>query len=214
MEKVAMNKSIESVWQNGFIDDMALIAPKVNDLYDMKSQNLIDKFEYMFVANQRAVLIGAAVICLALSFFGAPILGGIITLMLCGLVYVGQRQLKELQRIDKTDSSLKYLVAFDTWLDNAIATYSTIYRFFYPTLFLLCAIRFIHSGWGEAMLTELSLVNEQGHTSVITYAIIALFTVVLGFAGGAIYRADVGIVYGREISKLKEMITEMKSLRN
>ena len=39
-----MNKTIESVWKEGFIDDHALVAPQVNDLYNRRSEQTIDRF--------------------------------------------------------------------------------------------------------------------------------------------------------------------------
>lgn len=46
-----MNNSIDSVWEKGFIGEMALSKPHINDLYNRKSNNLIDKFEALFAAN-------------------------------------------------------------------------------------------------------------------------------------------------------------------
>ena len=31
-----MEKTIEAVWKEGFVDDDALVAPKLNDLYNHK----------------------------------------------------------------------------------------------------------------------------------------------------------------------------------
>ena len=41
-----MEKSIETIWKEGFMKDDALVAPKLNDLYNQKSANIIDKADY------------------------------------------------------------------------------------------------------------------------------------------------------------------------
>ena len=35
-----MDNSIETIWKKGFLNSDALIAPKLNNLYNQKSQNI------------------------------------------------------------------------------------------------------------------------------------------------------------------------------
>ncbi len=207
-----MSKSIESLWQNGFVDDMALNAPKLNNLYKQESQNLIDKFESLFAANHKGVIYGAITICIVLSIFGAPVLGGLIALMLCGLIYIGKKQLKELEKVDKTANSFVYLQAFDIWLDNAITQYTKIYRVFYPTLFALCSVRFMYSETGSGALAEFNLIND-GQISLLVYVAICVIAIIISMLAGVIYRADVNLVYGHEIKKLKQLIADMREIQ-
>ena len=46
-----MEKSIENIWNQGFLDEGALLAPKINKLYEAKSINTIDKFRGMYHKN-------------------------------------------------------------------------------------------------------------------------------------------------------------------
>ena len=208
-----MSKSIETIWQTGFIDDMAQVAPQINDLYSMKSKNLIDKFKTMFAANQKGLLIGAMVIFGALTYFGAPVLGLLVALMVSGLVLIGQKQFRAMENIKSDESSFEYLRAFDTWLDDAMAQYTKIYRFFYPALFVMCAVRMAYSESAFKLFTQMQLLTESGHPSILVFAAISVIALLLSFAGGAIYRADVNQAYGKEIEKLKELIAEMQVLR-
>jgi hypothetical protein len=43
-----MEKSIETIWKQGFLNDDALVAPKLNDLYNQKSTHIIDTFNNLF----------------------------------------------------------------------------------------------------------------------------------------------------------------------
>ena len=56
-----MEKSIESIWKEGFLDNDALVAPTVNDLYNQKSEHIIEKFKRMFRINLKALVAGAIV---------------------------------------------------------------------------------------------------------------------------------------------------------
>jgi hypothetical protein len=49
-----MTKSIEVIWKEGFVNEAHLTAPKVNDLYNRKSQNIVDKLQSMFAINTQA----------------------------------------------------------------------------------------------------------------------------------------------------------------
>ena len=207
-----MTKSIDDIWQQGFTGEMALTAPELNDLYNQKSNDLIARFEAAFATNHKAIQWGSVIALLVIAFMGAPILGGIICIMLNGLVYLGKGQLKSLQTIDKGQSCLQYLTDFDHWLDSAIAQYVKIYQLFYPTVFALCALRFSSSEFATEQLMAMELLTANGQPESMVYLIIAAITVVIGLLGGVIYRADLNIVYGAEIKKLKALISELKQL--
>lgn len=208
-----MNKSIETMWKEGFVDDMALIAPKINDLYNQKSKNLIDKFEHMFAVNQKGVLIAAFVIFAILAVFGVPVLGLIIALMLSGLVAVGKKQLRELKTINKDVSSFDYLKAFDQWLDKSIQDYVKVYRFFYPSLFLVCAIWFLFSDIGAELINSIPEMYSVFDIPIIILAGLVVVTLLIGLVAERVYRADVKLYYGGEMTKLKELISDMENLK-
>ena len=67
-----MEKSIEDIWKEGFLKSDALIAPKVNNLYNKKSIDIIDKFKRMFKINL-IVIVAFAFASLIMSFLnGVP----------------------------------------------------------------------------------------------------------------------------------------------
>ena len=123
-----MTKSIETIWQQGFIDDKALIAPKINDLYNQKSQNIVDKLKRTFRWNIIAIAIGALAVLVILSAFGMPILALFIASMLLALAWLGKKQLAELEQMDKNTSSYQYIKSFDAWLKGLMQQYTKIYQ--------------------------------------------------------------------------------------
>lgn len=209
-----MSKSIESIWQNGFIKSVDTAVPKVNNLYDKKSDDLVDKFSDMFKLNQRMVLLMASVLLAVLVFIGAPVLGVLVALMFIGLVAVGRKQLVELQKIKKDSDCYCYLVSFNNWLQSAIDKYAKIYRFFYPLLFVLCGLRLCYSELLTQFFNDLGLEPQVIGLPLLALGVILLVAIVLGLSGSALYRADVNLVYGKQIDKLKELIDDMEQLRN
>lgn len=158
-------------------------------------------------------MIGACLCCFILSLIGAPILGATICLMLIGLVYFGRQQLTLLQAILKDQSCLHYLQSFDLWLETAIEQYVKIYRLFYPILFALCALRFMISDLAQKMPGEWGLIASNSEIAPIAYMLITVVSILLGAVGGRIYRADVHLVYGTEIKKLKALIAELQEIK-
>ncbi len=57
-----MEKSIEIIWKEGFLKKDALIAPKINDLYNQKSIDIVDKFRRMYRINIIGIVLFAVII--------------------------------------------------------------------------------------------------------------------------------------------------------
>lgn len=212
-----MNNSIETIWKNAFIEDDALIAPQVNDLYNKKSIHIIDQFNGMFKSNLNAIAIGAILQIIALTMMGLPLTGLIIFSVLVAIVYFGRRELKNLSGIDKSDNSYKYLKDFDDWLNHQISHYSRLYTFVYPLFFLSFPIGAWFSDKRESVLVSLilafpdsTLINGVPLTVLV---LVGMVTVILTLSGGALYRFEVGLVYGKVIAKLKEMLSDMTELK-
>ena len=70
-----MEKSIESIWKEGFLKKDALVAPKINDLYNQKSKHIVDKFKRMFKINLIAIVIFSLVFMVITTINGLPIVG-------------------------------------------------------------------------------------------------------------------------------------------
>ena len=209
-----MNKSIEALWKDGFANDIALTAPQINDLYNQKSKNLIDKFETMFAANQKGVLIAAFVVFAVLTFFNEMMLGLFVGLMLAGLVAIGKKQRNSLANINKEQSSFDYLKSFDTWLEKCINEYVKIYRFFYPVLFLVCSFRFLFSEVGTSLVRQYVVSTSETDVQITVGFGLVLAGILMGFFAERIYRADVELYYGEEIRKLKALISDMEALKS
>lgn len=212
-----MTKSIEMMWKKGFVNEANLTAPKVNDLYNRKSQNVVDKLQNMFAINIKAIMVGSVIMLIMMSLIGAPFLGLYILCLLIPLIIIAKSELKKSVNLSKGQSSYEYLMSFNNWLQSSIKTYSGYYKIFYPLFFLGMATQGVVSKVGGKLI---ALLVESFPTDIMILgqpyyiiAALALITLIAAWYAEALYRLDLNIVYGRQFKKLEELITDMEELR-
>ena len=218
-----MEKSIEDIWKEGFLKSDALVAPKINDLYNQKSIHIIDKFKRMFRINLIAI-VAFSFIFLIISFLvGIPLMGAIFFVTLTVLVIINKRLLNGLEKIDKGVSSYQYLKAFNEWIQKQVTINKRMSRFLYPIFFMSIVIGFWFND-AEGMPLGERLVGEvlygfpdiymiQG-IPLIAIIVILLIIGLLAFFGGRIYLWDLNLIYGRVFKKLEELMADIESLRS
>lgn len=217
-----MEKSIENIWKEGFLKSDALVAPKINNLYNQKSIHIIDKFKRMFKINLIAIVAFSFIFLIVSFFIGIPLMGIIFFITLMVLVFINKKLLNSLKHIDKGESSYQYLKAFNQWINEQVSVNKRISTFLYPIIFMSFIIGFWFKD-AEGMFLGERLVSEVLYGFPDTYLVygipligIIIILLILGFLayfGGRIYLWDVNIVYGRVFKKLEELMTDIESLR-
>jgi len=212
-----MTKSIETIWKNGFVNEPSLSAPKINNLYDRKSQNMVDKLRNMFSLNLKAIVGGSIFMLVMMIITGLPFLGLYLFCLMLPLIYIAKKELNKSVNLSKGQSSYDYIMNFNNWLNSSMAAYAQYYKVFYPMLFIGMAIQGIVSEDGSRVISQLL---EAFPTDIIIlgqpyYLLISLVTVTLIVArfAEALYRLDLNIVYGRQFKKLEELMADMEELR-
>ena len=217
-----MEKSIESIWKEGFLKSDVLIAPKLNNLYSQKSKHIIDKFKRMFKMNLILIVIGSFIVLGASFAGGVPYLGVPMFLILNVLVIINKKLLNTLMLIDKSTNSYDYLMSFDTWLKSQVSINKKFSRFLYPFVFLSIVVGFwmkIVEGQraGDLAINKLLLaypdLNLLFGIPIIGIIGVLVIVGILILLGGRIYEWDLKIVYGRVFNKLDEIIADIKELR-
>ncbi len=137
-----MEKSIESIWKEGFLKSDALIAPKLNNLYNQKSKHIIDKFKRMFKINLIALVVFSVVVLIASFIVGIPYMGVPMFFLLNVIVIVNKRLMNGLEKIDKNVSSYQCLKAFDTWMKAQLSVNTKLAGFYYPYIFMSLVLGF------------------------------------------------------------------------
>jgi hypothetical protein len=212
-----MEKSIESIWKEGFLKSDALIAPKINALYTQKSKHIVDKIFFMGKINLLLIAVFGLSVMVGLILTGEPYLGVYLGMLISTQVLLGLRHAKETQKINKNVSSYYYIKAFDNWLKESMREYTILNRFFYPLLFLGFIAQFRFSEEGKQLIT---FMLDKNPDTFLVYGIplilvlaVAFMAGVLAVSAGVIYRFDIKLVYGRIIKRLDELILDMDELR-
>ena len=208
-----MENSIENIWKSGFLKEDALIAPKVNDLYNRKSKHIVERLKRMFEINIKSIYVFATFTLLAYVFLlKLPIVGLILATLFVAVGMKGNSNMKKMHELDQNQSNYNYLKGFDNWLQLMIANGVKTMRFFYPLCFLLAVASMWFSGLDEIINNKLS--NDTADIIILSGSIIvALVFILMIYYGEKIYRWDINIVYGRMFKKLKEIIADMEELR-
>ena len=217
-----MEKSIEDIWKEGFLKSDALVAPKINNLYNQKSIHVIDKFKRMFKINLIAI-VAFSFIFLIITFFNGMLITGIVFfVVLTVLVIINKRLLNGLEKIDKGVSSYQYLKAFNEWIKKQVSINKRFATFMYPIIFLsmIIGLWFIDAEGiplGERLVGEVlygfpDIYLIQG-IPLIAIIVIILIVGLLAFSGGRIYQWDLNLVYGRVFKKLEELMADIEELK-
>lgn len=207
-----MNNSIESIWKEGFLENSALVAPKLNNLYSQKSIHFIEKLKRMLRYNHYFI-ITLPLITAGIGYnLGGIYLSLLIVLIFIPIIFVSNKNLKKMGLLDYGSNSYQYLLSFDKWLKTAIANYTKIFRYFYA-MFFAAMFGGIWIAKSEAILRKFPDAYMVGGVPVILLVSFIIVILLMIIFGEAIYRFDLKLMYGGKFKKLESMIREMEELR-
>jgi len=218
-----MEKSIETIWKEGFLKNDALIAPKLNNLYNQKSIDIVDKFKRMYKIN-RIAIIAFAFIILPLSFLvKIPYMGIGMFFIFSLITFIANKFSEKLYKLDKTESSYQYLISFDNWVKEMAATNTKLSRFLYPYVFIVMVSGFWFGSIGGDIpgnkLVNFILLKFPNTYLILGFPLILIIIALiimslLAYFGGHIGKWDLNLGYGRIIKRLKVLLADMDELRN
>jgi hypothetical protein len=212
-----MGKSIETIWKKGFLDSEALVAPKLNNLYNQKSKTIIDKLKRMMKVNIYVIMVFAFLNWGLYTALGTPYTGVVIFFLFMGVCWTSVKKVRTMKNIDVSLSSYDYLKSCNSWLKMAISNNTKIMRFFYPLVFLASLMPIVHA-LRSGEVTNAAILNSGFHLvygiPTFTWVIAIVIAVLFYVFGGKIYKWDVDLAYSRIFRKLENMIAEMEELRN
>ena len=212
-----MKNSIEEIWKEGFLNEKSLVAPKINDLYNQKSKDLVDRMERMYRLNLILLVIMAIVFPIIHYFLDAIWQGVSISILLLVSVWYSVREKRSIKTLDHGATSLDYLKSFDRLLKDTLSRGEKILRFSYPLYFLI-AMSTMYSAWDKGELTskmyqKLPDLIFIGSVPLFAWIIAGVATLLMLYFSDRIYRWDVRLMYGRVFDKLEETIAEMEKLK-
>ena len=217
-----MEKSIETIWKEGFLKNEALVAPKLNDLYNHKSIHIVDKFRRMYKINIMAIFVFALLILPFTYFTNMPYMGIPMFILFNVIIFFSTKFKNKLDKIETSDNSYQYLMSFNIWIKEMVSFNTKMSRYLYPYVFLSAVMGFWFGNIGGSIpgqdfVNEL-LVDYPDMNMVFGIPILMLIGAIiiifiLAFFGGRIGNWDLNLVYGRIIKKLDLLISEMEELR-
>ncbi len=218
-----MEKSIETIWNEGFLENDALVAPKINNLYNQKSTHIVEKFKRMYSINIKAILAFAILIIPFTYVTNMPYMGIPMSLIFVGVVYYSAKFKKKLFKIDSSVDSYHYLKSFNEWITEMVAFNTKMSRYLYPTVFISMFLGFWFGSLGGDVPGE-EFVNWLlvDYPNMIIVLGIPLWLIIgsvgmillLAYFGGNIGKYDLNLVYGRILTKLERLLGEMEELRS
>jgi len=217
-----MEKSIESIWIDGFLKNDALVAPKLNNLYNQKSIDIVDKFRRMYKINIIGIIVFALIFLPVATITKIPYMGMPMFILFLTVAFYGSKFKKKLDNINKNQNSYQYLKAFDNWTKEMIEFNTKLSRYLYPYVFLSMVAGFWFGSFG-GNIPGIDLVNKLliDHPDMIMVFGVPLFgwigviivVTLLSFFGGRIGKWDVNIGYGRILRRLETLLKDMEELR-
>ena len=218
-----MEKSIEIIWKEGFLNSDALVAPKINNLYNAKSIHIIDKIKRMAKINLMAIIAFSSIFLLVSFFIGIPIMGIVVFVCFTALAIINKSLLKSLGKIDKGVNSYEYLKSFSQWINESISVNSKMSMILYPSIIMSIIITYWLQDYGGISLGE-KLVNEiliyypdtifVFGIPVIVIAIVVFILAFIAYFSDRLYKLDVNIVYGRVFNKMEELMKDIEELNS
>jgi hypothetical protein len=212
-----MKNSIEVIWKEGFLNEKSLVAPKINDLYNQKSKDLVDKMERTYRLNLILLVIMAIVFPIIHYFLDAIWQGISVSILLLLSVWYSIREKRSIKSLDHGATSIDYLKSFDRLLKDTLSRGEKILRFSYPLYFLI-AMSTMYSAWDKGELTskmyqKLPDLIFIGSVPLFVWIIAGVATLLMLYFSDRIYRWDVRLMYGHVFQKLEETIAEMEKLK-
>ena len=217
-----MDKSIETIWKEGFLKKDALIVPKLNDLYNQKSIDIVDKFRRMYKINIIGLVLFAIIILPVNIAVKMPYMGIPMFFLFIFSAFFALKFKKKLDKIDKNLNSYQYLKTFDNWTKDMIQFNTKLSRFLYPFVFLSLFAGFWFGGFGGNIpgqdLVNKLLVNNPDMLLVFGTPLVVILGLVFGvsffaYFGGKIGEWDLNLGYGRILRRLDTLLKDMEELR-
>jgi len=217
-----MEKSIETIWKEGFLDEKALIVPKINSIYNQKSIDIVDKFRRMYKINIIGLVIFAAIILPVSIGVKIPYMGIPMFFLFLFIAFFAQKFKNKLDKIDNNLNSYQYLKSFDDWTKDMIQFNTKLSRFLYPYVFLSLFAGFWFGGFGGNIpgqdLVNYFLEDNPDMLLVFGTPLFVILGLIFGVAflayfGGRIGKWDLNLGYGRILRRLDTLLTDMEELR-
>lgn len=216
-----MEKSIENIWKEGFMNSEMSVVPKIDDIKSLQSLYFVDQFKKSYQTNIIVLTATAILILLAAVIGGVPFTGLFLFMLFVSLAILGKKELNKLDRISMGIDCYEFLQKVDHWLKELLARFQQIYRFWIPLFFIggswgILNTNFFIPFLGETLIDKI-LSNPGTYVfnglPILWLSGIVLAAIGLSFFADQIFKREMKSIYGELISRLDQLLKEMEELR-
>lgn len=204
-----MEKSIEKIWNEAFINEQSLIVPKINDLYNQKSKSVINKIKRTYEIDNKGLLPMALILAIGMSVFSEAIIGIYSAFLLLCLYFFNQRLLSQFKTIDIHSDNLTYLKKYRSIITEITKATKKLFIFAIPMAVL--SIFAIAYSIKEKSFLGAFISNDSSVIQILGIGLVVAITVSL--IGLLVFKLSTKILYATLISKLDSIIQEIEELR-
>ncbi|WP_431164880.1 hypothetical protein [Tenacibaculum halocynthiae] len=204
-----MEKSIEKIWNDAFINEQSLIAPKINDLYNQKSKTVINKIKRTYEIDNKGLIPMAIILAIVMSLFSEAIIGIYSSLLIIGLYLFNKKLLNQFNTIDVKSDNLTYLKNYRKIIYSITSSTKKLFVFAIPVAVL--SIFLIAFSIKEKSF--LSKFISSDTTFIEFFGIGLLIAICVSIIGIIVFTLSTKILYSSLISRLDIIIKEMEELK-
>lgn len=216
-----MEKSIENIWKEGFMNSEMSTIPKIDDIKSLQSLYFVDQFKKSYQTNIIVLTATAILILLAAVIGGVPFTGLFLFLLFASLAILGRKELNKLERINMGIDCYEFLQKVNHWVKELLARFQQIYRFWIPLFFIggswgLLNTNFFIPFLGESLMDK--IVSSPSTYLLADLPVLWIMGIVLvatglSFFSAQFFKREMKSIYGEQINRLDQLLEEMKELR-
>ncbi|CAM1355492.1 hypothetical protein [Tenacibaculum halocynthiae] len=204
-----MEKSIEKIWNDAFINEQSLIAPKINDLYNQKSKTVINKIKRTYEIDNKGLIPMAIVLAIVMSFLSEAIIGIYSSLLIVALYLFNKKLLNQFNTIDVKSDNLTYLKNYRKIISSITSSTKKLFVFAIP----MAVLSIFLIAFSIKEKSFLSKFISSDTTFIEFFGIGLLIAICVSIIGIIIFTLSTKILYSSLISRLDIIIKEMEELK-
>ncbi len=204
-----MEKSIEKIWNESFINEQSLVAPKINDLYNQKSKSIISRIKRTYEIDNKGLIPIAVLVLITSIIFSQYIIGVYGASLIIGLYFFNRNLLNRFNTIDIKSDNLTYLKNYRKIIDYVSKATKNLFMYIIPlvvlSIFILGYFIKDTSFLARFISKDTTLIEILGIGVTVVFIIFAIAMTV--------FKISTKILYGTLISKLDDIIKEIEELK-
>ena len=211
-----MDKSIETIWKEGFQESSELNIPKIKNLYNRKSTDVISRYKRKTKLNLWILdLSGLAGIILAFAFQSQALIWGTYSVFMWSIALYSRTSKTKMKDVDPSLDTYDYLKSYKYEITSLMKRYERLYQWLYPGLaFVVFLEAGMISNIGEAVEKYLPDYNYMIYgMPYLWIGVTLIISIIVYKASPFLFKLDINLLYGRVLRDLDKLISELEELK-